>query len=114
MRQDIWEQLNVPLATNQSMSMESANSGTTHTLGVVENHPVRIGPITVHLQIQVISDAPFEVLLGRPFFDVANCAEVSRQGGDHVIYVRDPKTGVPYMYPTQPRQRKTPRLNFQA
>jgi hypothetical protein len=55
--------------------------------------------IMVHLQIQVLSNVPFEVLLRRPFFKVANYAEVSRQGGNHVIYIKDLKTRVLYMFP---------------
>jgi hypothetical protein len=114
MRKDVWEQLQVPLATHWTMSMESANSGTTRTLGFVENHPVKIGHIVIHLQIQVVEDAPFEVLLGRPFFDVTSCAEVSKQGGEHSIYIRDPTTQIPYLFPTQPRKFKTQKVNFQA
>ena len=86
--------------------MESANAGMVKTLGLVENHPVRLGPITVYLQIQVIENAPFEVLLGRPFFDVLSCSEVSQAGGSHEIHVTDPKTGTPYVFPTEPRFRR--------
>jgi hypothetical protein len=48
-------------------------------------------------------------LLGRPFFDVTNCQETSRQGGSHEISITDPLDGTPYMFPTHPRLRKTPR-----
>ena len=106
MRRDIWERLRVPVAANKAMTMESANSGTNTTLGLIENHPVRIGPVTIYLQIQVVENAPFEVLLGRPFFDVTNCTESSRTGGTHVIEIIDPKTKTPYVFPTQPRSRK--------
>ena len=120
MRRDIWERLGVPVAANKTMTMESANSGTTTTLSLVENHPVTLGDgdVTIHLQIQVVEDAPFEVLLGRPFFDVTNCTEVSRTGGSHLIKVVDPKTKNPFIFPTQPRPRKEmppkqePAVNF--
>src|SRR6201992_1362182 len=109
MRRDIWEKLQTPITVNKAMSMESANATTTMTLGVLENHPVQLGPITVYLQIQVVNEAPFEVLLGRPFFDITSCAEVSRSGGNHEIHVKDPSTGIPYVFATQPRLRKTSR-----
>ena len=99
------------------MPMESANSGTTMTLGLLENHPVKLGPITIFLQIQVVDDAPFEVLLGRPFFNVISCSEVSSHGGKHEIHVKDPKTGTPYRFATEPRPRKMQRAtnkNLQA
>ena len=62
------------------MTIESASSGKTTSLGLVEDHPVRIGPIMVFLQIQVVDSAPFEVLLGRPFFDITSCTAVVTNG----------------------------------
>ena len=109
MRKDIWEQLRSPIVASKAMPMESANASTTMTLGLIENHPIQLGPVTIYLQIQVVENAPFEVLLGRPFFDVANCEEISRSGGNHEIRIRDPKDDTLYVFPTQPRMRKTPR-----
>jgi hypothetical protein len=109
MRRDIWERLRVPLVADRAMPMESANATTTMTLGLIEDHPVQLGPITVYLQIQVVENAPFDVLLGRPFFDVISCSEISTPGGNHEIHVKDPKTGTPYVFATEPRIRKTPR-----
>ena len=111
-RRDVWERLHVPLSTDKRMKMESANAGTTLTIGVVENHPVMLGPVTVYLQLQVVEDAPFEVLLGRPFFDVTSCSEISEQGGKHVLVVKNPRGGDNYLIATYPRFHKTPRLNF--
>ena len=102
MRSDIWERLRVPISQSMATSMGSANASRTMTRGLVENHPVQLGSITVCLQIQVVDGAPFEVLLGRPFFDVTSCSEISRPGGHHEIHVKDPSTGKPYVFPTQP------------
>ncbi len=109
MRRDIWERLRVPIVANRAMPMESANATTTMTLGLIEDHPVQLGPVTVYLQIQVVEQAPFEVLLGRPFFDIISCSEVSSTGGNHEIHVKDPKTGTPYVFSTEPRVRKAQR-----
>ena len=114
MRRDVWERLNVPIAPNLAMPMESANASTTMTLGLIQNHPVQLGPVTVYLQIQVVDNAPFEVLLGRPFFDVVSCSENSTAGGTHEIQIKDPKTGNPYVFATQPRVRRTPHDNSDA
>ena len=103
MRRDVWERLGVPITPSKAMVMESANSGTTKSLGLIENHPVRLGPVTVHLQIQVVEGAPFEVLLGRPFFAITNCNEISSSGGAHLIQLVDPKTKEQYVFPTHPR-----------
>jgi len=103
MRKDIWEQLRAPIVASKAIPMESANATTTKTLGLIENYPVQLGPITVYLQIQVVETAPFEVLLGRPFFDITSCSEISTPGGHHEIHVKHPSTGVPYVFATQPR-----------
>jgi len=109
-RRDVWERIGAPIAANKAMSMESANSGTTKTLGLIEDYPIKLGPVTVLLQIQVLDDAPFEVLLGRPFFDATSCSEVSRSGGGHEIHLVDPTTGNPYVFPTAPRKPVPNRL----
>jgi hypothetical protein len=109
MRRDIWERLRAPIVEEQAMPMESANSSTSMTLGLVQNHPVTLGSITVYLQIQVVEEAPFEVLLGRPFFDIISCSEISTSGGGHKIRVTDPKTNAVFVFPTYPRVRKPPR-----
>jgi hypothetical protein len=111
MRKDVWSRLQAPIVASRAMPMESANASTTMTLGLIEDHPVQLGPITIYLQIQVVEEAPFEVLLGRPFFDVISCSEVSSAGGKHEIRVKDPKTGKLYVFATQPRIRKSPRTN---
>ena len=104
MSRDVWNQLPEHIITaNKATTMESANAGTTYTLGMLENFPIQIGPITVHLQIQVVDDCPFEVLLGRPFFDVTGCVEVSKPGGEHEIHIFDPVTGTPYRLQTMKR-----------
>ena len=109
MRRDIWEQLRVPIIPNRAIPMESANATTSMTLGLIEDQPAQLGPIAFNLQIQVVDSAPFEVLLGRPFFDVTSCEEVSHVGGHHEIRLHDPKNGTAYVFPTQPRLPKTQR-----
>jgi hypothetical protein len=63
-RKDIWECLDLLLLTEKIIIMESANNTHDHTLGVVENVKMTFGPIMLMLQIQVIEDALFKVLLG--------------------------------------------------
>ena len=102
-RRDVWERIGAPITADKAIKLEAANASTAFTLGMVENHPVRFGPVTVHLQMQVVEDAPFEVLLGRPFFDVVNGTETSVKGGKHTLQVHDPTDGKPYRFATDPR-----------
>lgn len=77
-------------------------------MDLIKNLPMCLSPMKVYLQMQVVNDAPFEVLLGQPFFDVTSCSNISSLGGDHKICVRDPKTGYNYLFPTQPRPQTPP------
>ena len=102
MCRDIWEKLHFPINPDKAMNMESTNATRSLTMGLVKNLPMCLGPMKVYLQMQVVNDTPFEVLLGRPFFNVTSCSNISSSGGDHEIRVRDPKTGYNYLFPTQP------------
>jgi len=84
------------------MLMTSANSGTNWTIGVVENHPVKVGPLTVLLQIHIVDDALFKVLLRRLFFNILSCVEVSTSSRSHKLHFKDLVTGTPYIFPTNP------------
>ena len=102
MCRDVWAKLNFPITANKSMRMESANSSTYQTLGMLENIPITLRSVTVKLQIQVVDDAPFEVLLGHPFFDILSASEQSKPGGHHSLKIRDPSDGTPYVFLTKP------------
>jgi hypothetical protein len=104
MHRAVWERLNVPITANKATNLVSANSTAELTMGMVEHLPVTLGPVTFYLQVQVVDNAPFDLLLGRPFFDVASCSETSRPGGHHVIQIRDPATKTPYVFTTKPKK----------
>lgn len=106
MRRDIWESLDLPLHSQKIMVMQSANNTHNHTLGVVEDVEVRFGPILLRLQVQVVDDAPFEVLLGRPFYALASCVTRDVPTGESTIELTDPNSGEVAMFVTHPRRQK--------
>jgi len=111
----IWGWIPAALESATRFWVVHASSGNKVCMGgwfvfSIENHPVHLGPVTFHLQIHVVEDAPFEVLLGRPFFDVLSCAEISTVGGRHEIRIKNPKDGTPYLFSTKPRLRRTSRF----
>lgn len=110
MRKDVWKQMDLPLMCEKIMVMESANNSRNATLGVVQNVRVEFGPIALHLQVQIVDNAPFEVLLGLPFYCLANVVSEHFQNGDANITLRDPNTHVRATFPTHTRLPKPPRL----
>jgi hypothetical protein len=106
MRRDIWEQLDLPLMCEKVMVMESANNTRNTTLGVVQDVRVRFGPVTLQLQVQVVEDSPFEVLLGMPFFSLASCHVEYQMNGECFITLQDPNTGERAKFTTHPRKQR--------
>jgi hypothetical protein len=104
MRSDIYRKIHSAiLYPSKAIMMESANAKSTMTLGQIKDLPMTIGPVTVHLQVHVVEEAAFEVLLGRPFFDAVSCTEISRTGGDHAIEIINPRNQEPVIVQTIPR-----------
>ena len=63
MRSDVWKKLGIPLKTEYSMLMESANATSSSTKGLVERVKVSVRGINLYLNIQVVENTPYQVLL---------------------------------------------------
>ena len=88
------------MITKESMTMESANSTTSNTLGMMKNLKVTIGEFLYFLPCQVVKQARFEVLLGHPFTVIAEAVTKDFQNGDQHITVYEPVTGAEQTIPT--------------
>ncbi|ESK88916.1 hypothetical protein Moror_13227 [Moniliophthora roreri MCA 2997] len=52
--------------------MQSLNSGLNSMWGLARNVPFKFEEIVLYLQVHIVNDAPYQVLLGRPFNTLAN------------------------------------------
>jgi hypothetical protein len=109
MRKDLWERLGLPLKSDMVMVMEAANDTRSTTLGLLQDLKFAFGPVEICLQVQVVEKAPFEVLLGRPFFALTACFTKDFQTGDQHITITDPNTRQVVTIPTQARVYAKPR-----
>jgi hypothetical protein len=73
--------------------MESANKTLERTLGLAKNIPFLFGTITVYLQVHVIGNAAYKVLLGRPFDIVTESIVKNAKDGSQSLTLTDPNTG---------------------
>lgn len=105
MRKDVWMKLGNPILSDQIMHMEAANSTVSHTMGVIPNLEFNIGGIKVYMQVQVIEEAPWEVLLGRPFMVLLSAKTQDFRDGSQTITLTDPKSGRTISLPTQAREK---------
>ena len=76
-----------------TVEMQSANKTLERTLGLAKNVPFLFGAITVYLQVHVIENAAYKVLLGRPFDTITESIVKNAKDGSQSITLTDPNTG---------------------
>ncbi|KAG5633064.1 hypothetical protein H0H81_008391, partial [Sphagnurus paluster] len=93
----------------------SANGCLDPSLGLARNVPCTIGDLTLYLQIHVIRNPAYDILLGRPF-DVLTSSNVKTYpDGNTVVTITDPNSGDVLAIPTFARgehRRPTEAANF--
>jgi len=90
------------------MVMESANKSQDQTLGLLQDLKLTIGGYTFYLQVQVVEDAPYELLLGLPFKTLTNMVTRTFSNGDSHITLTDPNTQAMITVPTRKCIRNKP------
>jgi hypothetical protein len=80
--------------------MESINTSTDETLGVIENLPLDFGAGEMLFQVQVVPTANFDMLLGRPFFTLTSCRMEDLPNSKQDVTLTDPNTGKVICIPT--------------
>lgn len=76
-----------------TVQMQSANNTLARTLGLAKNVPFLFGTITVYLQIHVVENAAYKVLLGRPFDIITESIVRNARDGSQSLTLTDPNTG---------------------
>ena len=75
------------------ITMESADKGRTSTLGLARNIPFDFEGIVYYLQLHVLQDPAYEVLLGRPFEIVSNLVITNLPNGNAIGTLTDNTNG---------------------
>ena len=94
MAKSVAVQLEVSWDPDITVQMQSANNTLEKTLGLAKNVPFLFGSITVYLQVHVIGNAAYKVLLGRPFDIVTESIVKNAKDGSQSLTLTDPNTGV--------------------
>jgi hypothetical protein len=87
---------------NINIFMQSANGQLEKSMGLARNVPFRWGALKVYLQVHVIKDPAYKVLLGRPF-DVLTKSRTDHEWGNQLLTLTDPNTGRSWTVPTYDR-----------
>ena len=70
---DTVQELNLPWNPDLKLNMRDANGGTRLNTGIVENLELTIAGISIFVHAWIIDEAPYRLLLGRPFQVAAQC-----------------------------------------
>lgn len=88
-----------------TIEMESANRSIKRTLGLARNVPFVFGGITVYLQVHVMEDPAYKILLGRPFDTITESLIRNDKDGCLSLILTDPNTGKSCLVQTYERGR---------
>ena len=105
MRRDVWEKTGLSLNPDTAALVEAANSSKSATLGAIPNVSMTIGDLELAVYVHIVEEAPFEVLLGRPFFVLTKCETKDTEDGGQVLRLTDPWEGRSALVPTRDRVR---------
>jgi hypothetical protein len=104
MSEDIVHQLGIIYDPTIRLNLQSANGEIDQSLGLARNVPCNIGGIiTLYLQIHIIRDPAYDILLGRPFDVLTESIVKNFANSDQTITIRDPNSGRRATIPTLPR-----------
>ena len=92
------------------LNMQSANGEIDKSLGLARNVPFLIGDITLYLQVHIIRNPAYDVLLGRPFDILTKSIVKNFANEDQTITISDPNTGRKATIPTE--RRGPPRILY--
>lgn len=107
MNRDVWLKLGVGLDPEKILNMQSANSQSSSTVGVIEDLKFNFNGIEVPLQVHVVQGAPFDLLIGRPFFRFTSCKTTDNTDGSQEITITCPNTGRRVTIPTRKKTNKS-------
>jgi len=66
-RRDLAKEVGTCINMQHHIKMEAANGGTNWTVGCAEYLTMQVGGVPFKIHAHVVEDAPFKLLLGRPF-----------------------------------------------
>ena len=114
MDSEVAKKLAIPWDPDITIQMQSANRTVERTLGLARNVPFNFGGITIYLQVHVIKDPAYKVLLGRPFDVLTGSVVVNSTDGGQTVTITDPNSGKRAMLPTFDRGKPPNLLKLQT
>lgn len=90
MAEEVARELGLTWDPNVTINMQSANRTVDRTLGLARNVKFNLGGIDVFLQVHIIKQPAYRVLLGRPFEVVTRSTTKNENDGSQTLIITDP------------------------
>ena len=103
MSEDVCHELALPYDPTIILNMQSANGAIDPSLGLARNVPFLVGELTFYMQVHVIRNPAYDILLGRPFDVLTQSVVRNFRNEDQTITVHDPNSDRVATIPTMPR-----------
>jgi len=88
---------------NIRINMESASNHVEKTLGLARNVRFAVGGLNLFLQVHILDNPPYRVLLGRPFETLTSAIIKTKIDGSSEIVLTDPNSKEVAVVPTYKR-----------
>jgi hypothetical protein len=100
MSKEVCIALSIAYDPNVCLNMVLANGGVDQLLGLAKNVPFKIGKITIYLQVHILRQPAYDILLGRPFDVLTESVMVNYHDENQTITILDLNTGKKATVPT--------------
>ena len=88
------------------------NKSKNETMGLLQDLKVEIGGYDFYVQVQMVQEAPYELLLGRPFFTLTQATHKHFLNRSSHLTLVDPNTVI--TIPTHKRLHESTQVTFQT
>jgi len=96
---------------NLSIQMQSANRSLSRTCRLARNVPFTLGGVTVLLQVHIMEEVPYTVLMGWPFDSITESRIMNHREGNQTVCITCPNTGATVTIPTYKRRALSRRVD---
>ncbi|KAF8882426.1 hypothetical protein BD779DRAFT_1444783 [Infundibulicybe gibba] len=114
MSETICDKLGLRYDRTIQLRMQSANGDVDLSLGLARNVSIRVGGITLYVQVHIIRSPAYDILLGRPFDVLTRSVVRNFENEDQTITIHDPNTGRSVTIKTIPRTTSQRKEDFQS
>jgi hypothetical protein len=113
MAKDIAVSLRMAWDPDICINLQSAQGHVEKTLGLATNVPLTFGRLTVLLQIHIINNPSYKLLLGRPFDALTRSVIQNERDGSQLLTITDPASDIRIQMPTYARG-KPPKIEAET